>query len=172
MRIDPKVEDATRAMLDDVLKDKLDEIPKVAATIGEERFLECLRLCVAIAGYVTVDVVAPGWPTDASLRELAQRAAQARIPVELDPSQVYDYLRISAVGFRSLDQVFSSDAEKAVMPIAMTAALVLAFHAKGRSVWEYLDDVEEALEAASSVKPSMLPAMILRAHEIEASKAR
>lgn len=172
MRIDPKVEDSTRTMLDHVLKGSLDEIPKVASAIGDERFRECLELCVSIAGYVMVDVMAPDWPTDASLRDLAQRAARARIPFELDPTQVYDYLRVSVSGFQSLDQVFSADEEKAIMPIVIAAALVLAFHTRGQNVWEYLDAIEEALETADDVKPSILPAMILRAHRIAASKAR
>lgn len=171
MRIDPKIEDPTRTMLDHVLKDKLEEIPRVVESIGDERFRECLGLCLVIAGYVTVDVLGPEWPTDAGLRELSEAVARARIDVELDASQVFDFLRTSVIGFRSMDNVFSSDGDKVMLPIVITAALMLAFCPRGKKVWAYLDDIEEALEAADSVKPSILPAMILRAHRIEASKA-
>jgi len=172
MRIDPKVEDPTRTMLDHVLKDKLEEIPKVVEKIGDARFRECIGLCVTISGYIAVDVLGPEWPTEAGLRELAKGVARAQINVELDEAQVFDFLRKSAVGFQRVDDVFPSGREIAVLPIVMTAALMLAFHPQSKKVWAYLDDIEEALELSDSVKPETLPAMILRAHRAEAAKAR
>lgn len=172
MRIDPKVEKPTRAILENAIRGNLDEIPRIAANAGDARFQECVGLCVMIAGYVTLDVLGPEWPTDAGLRKLAERLTQAKIDVDLEAPEVYDFLRKSALGFQSLDRVFSSGEEIAILPIMITAALLLAFHPRNQEIWEYLSDIEEAIETADSVKPSVYPAMILAAHRQEANKPR
>jgi len=172
MSIDPKVEDATRTMLDHVLKDKLDEIPRLLQKIDADRFRDCLGLCVAISGYIAMDVLGPDWPTDGGLRRMAEHAAKAAINVELDESQIYDYLRKSAVGSHQINDVFATGEDVVTMPVFITAALILTFCPRGTKVWGYLDDIEEALEAAESVKASALPAMVLRAHRDNARQER
>lgn len=172
MRIDPKVENPTRTMLAHAVRGELDELTRVIEGIGDEqRFRECLELCVIIAGYVAVDVLGPEWPTDAGLRRMAQNAAKAEDEYRLDETQVYDFLRKSAIGFQSLDHVFSTGEEMASWPIVITASVLLTFCPRGKEIWAYLDDIEEALEMASAVKPSAYPAMILMAHSLEANKA-
>lgn len=172
MRIDPKVEGPTRRILEHVIRDDLDEIPRTAGQLGDDRFRECVGLCVIISGYVTLDVLGPEWPTDEGLRELAKRVARAKIDVDLDESKIHGFLRTSAIGFQSLDRVFTDRQEMTILPILIAASLLLAFHPRDQEIWEYLNDIEEALEAADSVKPSVYPAMILAAHRHEASKAR
>lgn len=172
MRIDPKVEKPTRRMLEGVIRDDLDVIPRTASEIGDDRLRECIGLCVIISGYVTLDVLGPEWPTDDGLRELAKGVARARIDVELDVSKIHEFLRTSAIGFQSLDHVFTDQQEMTVLPILIAASLLLAFHPRDQEIWEYLNDLEEALEAADSVKPSIYPAMILAAHRREASQER
>jgi len=172
MRIDPKVEKPTRTMLAHAVRGELDELSGVIQGIeDEQRFRDCLDMCVIIAGYVAVDVLGPEWPTETGLRRMAQNAAKAEDEYRLDESQVYDYLRKSAVGFQGLDRVFATSEEMASWPIVITASLLTTFCPRGKEIWSYLDDIEEALEQAGSVKPSAYPAMILMAHRLEANKA-
>lgn len=161
-----------RTMLGHAVKDKPEEIPKVVEKIGDERFRECIGLCVCIAGYITVDVLGPEWPTEAGLRQMAKGAARSETTYELDESQIYDFLRKSAIGFQTLDHVFSAREEMVIMPILMTASLMLTYCPREKGIWEYLDEIEAALEAADSVKQSFYPAMILFAHRLEAKKAK
>ena len=173
MRIDPKVENPTRTMLAHAVQRELDELSGVIREIGDkQRFSECLELCVIISGYVAVDVLGPDWPTEAGLRRMAQKAAKAEDDYRLDETQIYDYLRKSAIGFQNLDHVFSSGEEMASWPIVITASLLLTFCPRGKEIWAYLDEIEEALEMASAAKPSAYPAMILMAHSLEANKTR
>lgn len=168
MRIDPKVEQPTRTMLGHAIRGELDELATTIRGLGNgRRFAECIGLSVAIAGYIAVDVLGPNWPGEAGLRRMAEHAANSEIDFQLDEVQVYDYLNKSAVGFQPLDRVFATTDEMTSLPIVMTASLMLAFCPREQEVWDYLTDIEEALELSDSVKPSALPAMIIRAHRIE-----
>lgn len=171
MRIDPTVENPTRTMLAHAVQGELDALSGVARGLKDgQRFHECLELCGIISGYVAVDVLGPAWPTDAGLRRMAEKTAKAEDEHRLDVTQIHDYLWKSAVGFQGLDRVFSTEEELARWPIVITASLLLTFCPRGKEIWAYLDEIEEALEMASAVKPSAYPAMILMAHSLEASK--
>lgn len=172
MRIDPKVEEPTRRILEGGIRDDLDVIPRTAGQVGDDRFRECIGLCVIISGYVTLDVLGPEWPTDEGLQELAKRVARAQIDVELDVPKIHKFLRTSAIGFQSLDHVFTDQQEMTILPILIAASLLLAFHPRDQEIWEYLNDIEEALEVADSAKPSVYPAMILAAHRREVTQSR
>jgi hypothetical protein len=172
MQIDPKVEGPTRTMLSHVIRDELEAIPTVVEKLGDERFGECVELCVVLAGYVTIDVLGPEWPTDAGLRELAKGVARAQIDVDLDESRVHEYLRKCAIGSQPIDSVFTSAEDLVTLPVVIAAALLLAFHPRDLEIWAYLDAIEEALEIADSVKPSAYPAMILAAHKRAAERDR
>jgi len=165
MRIDPKAEQATRQMLGHAMRGELSEIPKIAQSAGDERvFRESISLCLLIAGYIAIDVCGSEWPTTTSLHKIAENVAQAENEFRLDANRVYDYLEKAALGFQPLDEVFPTAEEKALWPILITASMLLTYSAKDRDQWDYLDDIEEGLEASAAVKPSITPAMILRAH--------
>lgn len=168
MRIDPKLEEPTRRILEHAIRDEPAEISTVIRSLGEDRYRECITLCVAIAGYVVVDVLGPDWPSEPGLRKMAEGAARTQMVAELDEAKLYEFMRKAAIGFQTLEDVFSATEDLATLPITMTASLLLGYCPQGRNIGEYLDQIEEALEAADSVKPSVLPAMILRAHRIDA----
>lgn len=172
MRIDPKVETATRKILGHAIRGESGEISNLIREIGENRYRECISFGVVIAGYIVIDVLGPDWPKEGGLRKMAEGAAKARMGIELDESQLYDYLRKSAVGFQTLENVFFSAEDLATKPLLMTASLLLSFCPRDKDQWQYLDSIEAALELADSVDQSALPAMILRAHRDEAGKAR
>ncbi|HEY3686173.1 MAG TPA: hypothetical protein VGL93_24285 [Streptosporangiaceae bacterium] len=173
MRIDPQVEDPTRTMLAHAVRGELDELTEAIRAVGDDqRFRECLGLCVAVAGYIAVDVLGPEWPTDAGLRRMAENAAKAESELDLDETQVYTYLRETAIGFQGLDRAFPTMEEMASWPIVMTASLLATFCPRDLEIWAYLDEIEEALEIADSIKPSVYPAVALQAHRREAGGSR
>jgi hypothetical protein len=57
MRIDPKLEKPTRDLLGHAIRSEWDEFAGVIEDIGEVRFLECLGLCLRIAGYIAIVAV-------------------------------------------------------------------------------------------------------------------
>lgn len=166
MEIDPKVEKLTRTMLGHAVKGQFDELAQTVRGIDDRQYGESLALCIAIASYVVVDVLGPEWPTDTGIHEMARGAVRSENDIQLDETLVYNYLKKTALESQPWDQVFSSLQDAASWPIAITASVMLAYCPAERKLWGYLDDIEEALEAADSAKPSMLPAMIIRAHRI------
>lgn len=173
MRIDKKVEKATRDMLSTASRGELDELEEIIRKIGNgEQFLECLGLCVRIAGYVALDVLGPGWPTEAGLRRMAENAANSEDVYDFSADEIYNFLRNGAVGFQPIEQVFPNPEEMAVAPIAMTAGLLLSYRPREQDIGAYLNDIEDGIELAESVKPSVYPAMILAAHRREADQSR
>lgn len=172
MRIDKAVEGPTRKMLGHAMRGELDALPATAATLGGDmRRQESLELCVLISGYVAVDVCGAQWPTDAAVRKLADDTAAATTAFPLDPSILYTYLARAALGFEPLDRVFPNRTEETFDPVLMTAALLMTHHPKTTDVWQYLNETEEALEAAVTAKRTLIPAMILRAHMPDAGPA-
>lgn len=173
MRIDKKVEKATREMLSSASRGELDELQNIIKRVGNgEQFLDCVGLCVRISGYVAVDVLGPEWPTEAGLRRMAENAAKAEDVYDFSAAEIYNFLRNGAVGFQSIDQVFPSPEQMAIAPIAMTASLLLTYRPREQDIGAYLNDIEDAIEAADSVKPTVYPAMILAAHRREAGQSR
>lgn len=169
MKIDPKIEKLTRTMLGHAVKGEFDELAKRIQSINDDRlFADCLGLCTNIASYVIVDVLGPEWPTEAGLDRMAYNTVRSENEIKLDQKMVYVYLKKAALEARPWDQVFSNLQDAASWPIMITASVMLSYCPADKKLWGYLDDIEEALEAADSVKPSMLPAMIIRAHRIEA----
>lgn len=165
MRIDPKIEEATRGLLGHVIRGEFESLENSIRSIGDEqRFRECIALCTTIAGYVSIDANSSEWPDSASIRKIAEIVSRSNVDVEFDQQKIYAFLSKSALGFRSLTEVFSDPADIAIQPIYITAGLLLAFCPRGKKIWAYLDDIEEALEASAQLKPSIAPAMVLRAH--------
>lgn len=173
MKIDPKIESATRSMLSHAGRAELDEVSGIIERLGDlDRFRECVELCVRITGYIAIDVSGPEWPTDAALRRLAEGAVKVEDKYDLDVGDVFNFLRKAALEFRPVDEVFPSSNEAAILPIVITSSLLLSYAPRGKDVGEYLDEIEESLVAAASVEPSVLPGMILHAHRVQANKAK
>lgn len=160
-------------MLGYAVKGELDGLAKVMQGINDDRlFADCLGLCTNIAGYIAVDVMGPEWPSESSIRHMAHRLVESESAVQLDETVVYDYLKKAALEAQSWDQVFSNIQDAAGWPIIITASMMLSFCPREKTLWEYLDVIEEALETADAVKQSTLPAMVLRAHRLGDNRVR
>lgn len=166
MRIDPRVEQTTRDLLDHAMKGELAELPRIVGAINDDRTVQdCLKLCVMIAGYTAIDVCGSEWPNEKSLRKISANTAKAaKSRFNLDEAEVHAFLDRSALRFEPLRDVFSTQDDAVLTPFLITASMLVTYGPRDKSVWDYLDEVEEALEASAALKPSILPAMILRAH--------
>ena len=162
MRIDPNIEKPTRTLLGHAIRGELQELAPQIQAVGDAMYRESLALCLAVAAYIAIDVTGR-WPTDADIREIATRTAQATAKFELGDSDIYaDYLSRAALGNERIDDVFSSLPAAGALPLLITARLLVSFRPQDTDWWEYLDQIATAFEAADTIDLSVLPALILR----------
>jgi len=163
-RIDPSIEKPTRDLLRHAIRGDLDQMGQQVYAIGDERYLECIALCIAIVGYVAIDVC-QRWPTDADLREIARHAAETTEEFEIDATAVFDFLSRVVFGSEKLDQVFPDIAVSTTLPILATASILASFRPQqigDKRWWEYLDQIEGATEQAGALDSAVLPALMFR----------
>jgi hypothetical protein len=171
-RIDPNTEKPTRDLLGHAIRGELDEMSRLVYAIGDQRYLECITLCIAITGYVAVDVCRIQWPADADLREIARHAASTSDDYDLDETAVFDFLSRIVFGADKLDQVFPDLAVSTTLPVLATARILLSFCPRDKDWWEYLDVIEVASEQATVVDPAVLPALMFMVRGAQVRKAQ
>jgi hypothetical protein len=170
-RIDPDIEKPTRDLLGHAIRGELDEMSRLVYAIGDQRYLECITLCITITGYVAVDVCRMQWPGDRDLREIARHAADTSDDYELDKAAVFDFLSRVVFGADKLDQVFPDLAVSTTLPVLATAQILLSFCPRDKEWWEYLDMIEGTTEAAAATDTAMLPALMFRVRSAQMRKA-
>ncbi len=164
MKIDPKVEQPTRAMLGHAMRHQLDQLADAIQAAGNETFTASIPLCVFASAYIAINV-SERWPTDADLREIAKNAAESGVTqLDINQQEIYEYLSRVALGPEGLDNVFRPE-RSGTIPLYATANLLLTFCPRGKEWWEYLDQIWAAAEAAENVGLFVLPALMLRAHK-------
>jgi hypothetical protein len=168
MRIDPTIEKPTRDLLGHAIRGELDQMSHLIYSIGDQRFLECTALSISVAGYIAIDVCRMQWPGEADLREIARHAAETTTDFDLSASQVYDFLSRVVLGTDKLDQFFSDLAIATTLPVLVTARVLVSFCPRDKEWWEYLEVIEEAIEAASAIDLSVLPVLMLRSRRQDA----
>jgi DNA-binding XRE family transcriptional regulator len=172
MRIDPTIEKPTRDLLGHAIRGELEAMGQQVYAIGDERYLECINLCIAIAGYLGIDI-AERWPSDADLREIARHAAETTTKFDLNASDVFDYLSRIVFGAEKLDQVFPDITVSTTLPILATASILVSFRPKNlrdKHWWDYLDVIEGASEQATTLDPAVLPAFTYRVRSAQIRK--
>jgi hypothetical protein len=161
MQIDPSIEKPTRTLLGHAIRGELQALAPQIHAMGDAAYRESLAFCLAAAAYIAIDV-SGRWPTEADIREIATRTAQATTKFELGDSDIYDYLSRAAFGNERIDDVFSSLPAAGALPLLITARLLVSFRPQETDWWEYLDQIEMAFEAAETMDLSVLPALMLR----------
>lgn len=161
MGIEPKAEESTRALLGHAIRGEWQDLANVAEDIGETRLLECLSLCLRIGGYIAIDISGRTWPTTADIREIAQRMATVELDFDLSEDDAHAYLTRSVLGFEPLTEVFPDREKLATVPIFTTAALLVSYRRHGTDWWDYLDQIENALETAAPLSEDVVPALLL-----------
>jgi len=166
-RIDPSIEKPTRDLLGHAVRGELDQMGQAIYAMGDQRYMECTALCIAIAGYVAIDASGMRWPSDSALREMANHTAETTAEFEIRAADLYDFLSRVAFGSDKLDQVFPDLAISTTFPVLAAARILVAFRphkAQHEHWWQYLDAIEGALEQAAVLDPAVLPALMLRVH--------
>jgi hypothetical protein len=163
MVIDPKAEQPARAMLGHALRGELDDLAALIQAEGREILRGAIPLFLLASAYIAIDV-SGRWPTEADTREIAQSAAQSATRLDITEPEIYAYLSRVALGTDKLDDVFAAEG-LATVPLYATANLLLTFCPREKEWWEYLDQIWNASAAADRTSLTVLPALLLRAHE-------
>ena len=65
------------------------------------------------------------------------------------------------LGFEPLIEVFHDREKLATVPVFTTAALLVSYRRHDTDWWDYLDQNENALEAAARLSEDVVPALLL-----------
>jgi hypothetical protein len=169
--IDPAVEKAARDMLGHAIKGELADLAVLVQAVGGEVYRQVLGLCLTAAGYIAVDV-SGRWPTDADILQIARLVAERETRLDLAGPEVYDYLSRAALGFGPLDVAFDAIELAATMPVLITGSMLFTFRPRGKEWWEYLDQIWNATVQAATLDMSVLPALQMQYHRLQAAEAR
>jgi hypothetical protein len=148
---------------------EIDRIESELDVLDETELAEALGLAVLITGYVAVDAVGTEWPTQRSMRRIADaltRVGTVSKTLQLDPERIYQYLSRVVLGPESLDAFLDPDDPAEIMRFVVIVANRAAgvYCPKELEIWEYIDQIESAIEAAWSFQPAVFPAAVLRAY--------
>ena len=166
-RINPKVERVLREALGDVPRVEPDQIAAPLAALDDRERTEALGLAVIITCYVAVDVCASQWPVENSVRGIAEDLATTSTNAErlrLDPEQIYAYLSRTVLGPEKMEDVIPDEPAFTQLPIIVASEALAVYAPKGMGKWDYLDQIESAIEIASALDAPVLPAAVMRAY--------
>jgi hypothetical protein len=166
-RINVKVERALREALDSVAHAGQDQIAASIDTLNDSERAEALTLAGAIAAYVAMDVCDAQWPNQASVRQIAQDLATTGTTAKrlrLDVKEIYAYLSRTVLGREHLDEVIPDGAWLTRLPVIVALQALAVYSPKGMGIWDYLDQIESAIEVALALDASALPAAVMRAY--------
>jgi hypothetical protein len=174
-RIDPRVEKAVRKAMGHAARVEEDELDSVLAGLDDAQRLEAASLGMTVAGYVIITAGEGKWPNDATVRHIAGDLAttgETARRLRLDAAEVYAYLARAALGLEPLEDVIP-DGKQATRLTVIVAVLALTLYGpEGKEWWEYLDQIEAAIEIAWALDASVLPAAVFRAHLPKAESLR
>jgi hypothetical protein len=163
MGIDPKIEKPTRAMLGHAMRHELQDLAALVDAAGDQVVVGAIGLCVFASGYIAIDVC-ERWPTQADLQEIAKSASKSATKLDIDESDICEFLSRVALGQEKLDDVFTMP-KAGMLPLLVTANLLATFRPREKHWWEYLDQIWDAAETAESTSLTVLPALMLRARK-------
>jgi len=159
-----------REALDHASKRHIAELRALLGRMTEQQIDVAVNLCSFVAAYTAIDVVSRKWPTDDGLRFMAEKTVQgveADAPFGVTEQNVYLFLSRCALGFESFPDVFSdvfaTPDELLAAPFFLTVDLLATFAPKEKTIWEFLDAIEDAYEKAWLLDLDLLPALMVRA---------
>ena len=161
MEIGPQADTAARALLGHALQGDRGAYAAAVTDAGQETFLECLGLCLRVAGYVAIDACGQRWPSDKDVARIAEQAAAADPGLGLTELAVYDFLAHCVLGLEPLTRVFPDREQAAAVPVFATAALLVSYRRPGTGWQDYLEQIQEGLEEAGALSANAFPAALL-----------
>jgi hypothetical protein len=166
-QINGKVERALREALANVPRVAEDVITVPLVALDERERTEALTLAVIIAGYVVVDVCDNKWPNQASVQQIAEDLATTGTTAKrlrLDAKQIHAYLSRTVLGPEPMEDVIPDEPHFTRVPVLVAERALAVYHPKGMGMWDYLDQIESAIEVVSAFDATVLPAAVMRAY--------
>jgi hypothetical protein len=166
-RINAKVEKALREAMGHVAHAEADQITAPLARLDAAERVEALGLSVMIACYAMVAACGSQWPDDKDARQIANDLATTGTTarrLRLDAGQIYAYLSRTVLGSDPLEEVIPDAAKAASMAIIVAQRAVGVYAPNEMDTWDYLDQIESAIEVASALEAAVLPAVVMRAY--------
>lgn len=161
MPIDPKTEKAFRDLLDHALHNRLDDVARGIAEAGPETYEHAAALAVQVAAYIVINA-AERYPSAADLKKTASIAAESKTNLPIAEDDIHAFLSRMVFGTENGLAVFQGNEDAPLIPLYATANLILSFTPKGTKMWNYLDVIESAIEAAEQARADTLPAFVYR----------
>jgi hypothetical protein len=166
-RMNAKVEKALRDAMGHVAHAEPDQIEAPLADLTDAERTEALALAILIACYVVVDACGSQWPDDGDVRRFARSLATIGTTAErlkLDEGQIYAYLSRTVLGTDSIEDVIPDEPMFTRLPVIVAQRAAVVYRPKDKHWWDYLDQIEAAIEIASALDATVLPAAVMRAY--------
>ena len=166
-RINAKAEKALREAMGHVAHGETDQIETPLVVLNDAERAEAFGLAVMVACYVTIDACGTQWPTDASARKIADDLATAGTTarrLHLDAGQIYRYLSRVVLGPDTIEEVVPDEPMFTRLPVIVAQRAAVVYRPKEEHWWDYLDQIESAIEVALALDAAVLPAAVMRAY--------
>jgi hypothetical protein len=166
-RINAKVERVLREALINVARIEEDQITAPFAVLDDKERAEALGLAIIITNYVAVDACGSRWPTQASVRRIAGALATKgtmAMRLHLDAEETHAYLSRVVFGPERMEDVIPEEPQFTRLPVIVAEQALAVYCPKEMEIWEYLDRIESAIETASALDATVLPAAVMRAY--------
>ncbi|MQA01693.1 MAG: hypothetical protein GEV07_02800 [Streptosporangiales bacterium] len=147
MSIDPAIEGPTRKLFGHALRAEFEDFQKTLMALDGEKLTSAMQLAANIAAVAVIDACGGESPSDSDLREVAATISEAEDRYSLTVDELHTYLAKGVFGGEALDQYFAPD-DVVRLPFVLAAGVLGAYRDEGEDWWEYLDQIEAAIEAA------------------------
>ncbi|HXL94788.1 MAG TPA: hypothetical protein VN969_38160 [Streptosporangiaceae bacterium] len=174
-RINANAEKALREAIGSVPHVEEDQILAPLAALEERERAEALGLAIVVTCYVLVDACGGQWPAQASVKRVAGALATGTTTAKrlhLDAEEIYAYLSRVVLGPEQMEDVIADEPAFTRLPLIVAGEALAVLSPKEMGMWEYLDRIESAIEVASALDASVLPAAVMRAYLPKAQSLR
>ncbi len=166
-RINAKAEKALREALTGVARMDAEQIEPALAGLDDRDRAEAIGLAIIITCYVMVDACGAQWPAQTSVQRIAGALATGTAAAErlhLDAGEIYEYLSRTVLGPERLEDVIPDEPRFTRLPVIVAEQALAVYCPKEMEIWDYLDQIESAIEVASALDAAVLPAAVMRAY--------
>lgn len=169
-KLPPETEEPFRDALDHAVKRRVSDLHAMLQELSQEQLEGAAGLCGLVSAYTAIDVAKRNWPSDAQIRRMAQGITEGENRDKqygVTEQNLYLWLSQCALGFKDyadvFDAIFEDPREFLAAPFFFTANLLAGFVPQGKTIWEFLEQIESAYETALLLDLNLLPALMVRA---------
>jgi hypothetical protein len=166
-RISTKAEKALREAIGNVPHIEAGQIPAPLAKLDDKERAEVIGLAIIITNNVMVDICRSTWPVQSTVRRIAEDLTTGTSTAErlqLDAEEIYTYLSRTVLGPEHLEDVIPDELAFTRLPVVVAGEALAVYSPGEMGMWDYLDQIESAIETASALDASVLPAAVMRAY--------